>query len=940
MVNQKYERLGVFREATMRNNNIGEPSQSKAAPSSRAAFNYKPTILRTLSLLSLFVVTIALIGLLQYAVIELPHGTSTRRDRLPGSSAAKRDVPLLYARQASNSSGSAVTSASLPSITSSSVTSAAITLTTAESAYLATDTTQTLSSTTAQAFTSNGFLVATSNYVPTDATETVHQTSANTLFAVSQSDYVNAGTTQTVSLKSTIASSVGQSNYASTDATQTVQTIAYSAAPSQYVSTDATQTITPSTSYTTVPSATVINVPVTATSQITSWTQAVSLTTVPSHTLITMSGSLVDSWTQVVSATTIPVYTVINVAVSGSGSTQITSWTQAVSAVIPGATATPQVSLTTVPSKTVIMIPATAGTGSTQVTSWTQVVSAVTLGASSHKLSFTTVPSYTVINIPNTSGPGSTFVTSWTQVVETIPPSGTAAATGGSSQATATPADNAASSEDTYGKGATILRYSWNTEQTFLGTYLAVLIAVIYRMFWTVINNNFNLIEPFRQLNESNGAVAERALFSFYQAQSTLLGPVPALLKRRWALALVGTTYLVTCVMPALGSEAIYVDTDWGCANPMEGPNPCQARMTADVTILRILQVLLAFAALALLLLISLLLLTKTGLPANPSSMATVASLMRNPALLDDEIPPDADAKHMRDALAGRRYKLDAYKTATGELGYGIVPAYGNSQDEQNHVPGYSPLAGVATSSRSHSHRFRLTDLVLGLAVLGIFGVVLAYYLDGKHDGFNDYFSSNTFGPRFILTFAATIVASLWKTVEQSAVIIAPYTRLAHHQSSAKSTILFTPQNTPFLATLTAIWNRYFLVAIITFVTLTAEGLNIVISGVPYATGQTWTQFLVSIYMSLGILGLMVAVSVLVILSRRREPKMPRKPDTVGAVMSYLSTSKMLHDFEGVDWQDGEERDRRIRLVGKRYTFLQRRREGGKEAWSVDEVYE
>ncbi|TKA38548.1 hypothetical protein B0A54_09483 [Friedmanniomyces endolithicus] len=655
---------------------------------------------------------------------------------------------------------------------------------------------------------------------------------------------------------------------------------------------------------------------------------------------MTVSGSVVDSWTQVVSATTVPIYTVVNVAASGSGSsTQVTSWTQVVSAIIPGgASATQQVSLTTVPSKTVIMIQATAGTGSTQVTSWAQVVSAVTLGASSQRLSFTTVPSYTVINIPDTSGRGSTLVTSWTQVVETVSLSGTATAT--ATQVPTSPADNTASSEDTYGKGATILRYSWNTEQTFLGTYLAVLIAVIYRMFWTVINNNFNLIEPFRRLNESNGAVAERALFSFYQAQSTLLGPLPALLKRRWALALVGTTYLVTCVMPALGSEAIYVDTNWGCTNPMEGPNPCQARMTADVTILRILQGLLAFAALALLMLISLLLLTKTGLPANPSSMATVASLMRNPALLDDlnEIPPDADTKNMRAALSGRRYKLDAYKTGTGELGYGIVPAYGNGQDEPNHSPGYAPLAGVARSSRSH--RFRLTDLVLVLAVLGIFGVVLAYYFDGKHDGFNDYFSSNTFGPRFILTFAATIVASLWKTVEQSAVIVAPYTRLAHHPSSAKSTILFTPHNTTVLATLTAIWNRYFLVAIVTFVTLTAEGLNIVISGVPYATGQTWTQFLVSIYMSLGILGLMVVVSVLVVLSRRREPKMPRKPDTVGTVMSYLSTSKMLHDFDGVDWQDGEERDRRIRLVGKRYTFLQRRREDGKQAWSVDEVYE
>ncbi|TKA83787.1 hypothetical protein B0A55_00052 [Friedmanniomyces simplex] len=877
MANQKYQRLSMFREATMRDNTFSDPSQSRAAPTtSHAAFNYKPTILRTLSLLSFFVFTIALIGLLQYAVIELPHGTSTRRDRIPGLSATRRDVPLLHARQASNSSGNAVASSSFASAASPSDANIAITMTTIQSAYLATDTTQTLST--------------------------------------------------------TIQSPA-----------QTVQTIAYStAAASDYVPTDATQTITPSISYTTVPSASFINVPITASgsSQVTSWTQVVSLTTVPSHTVITVSGSAVTSWTQVVSATTVPSNTLINVAVSGAGSTQVTSWTQVVSAVTPGAPgASQQVSLTTVPSHTTINVPDTPGTGSTQVTSWTQVVSAVTLGASSQQLHFTTVPSHTVINIPNSSGTGSVQVTSWTQVVETVPLSGTVVATGGSTQVTSSPADNAASLGDIGGKD-TLIAHRWSAMQTFFGTYLAVLIAVIYRMIWTVINNNFNLVEPFRQLNESNGAVAERALFSFYQTHSNLLGPLPALLKRRWALALVGTTYLVACLMPALGSEAIYVDTDWGCPHPMEGMNSCQAQMTADATVLRIMQGLLAFAALTLLILISLLLLTKTGLPANPSSMATIASLMRNPALLDDlnEIPPDADATHMRQALTGRRYKLDAYKTAAGEYGYGIVPVYGNGQDEQSHTPGYAPLAGAATSSRSH--RFRIMDFVLPLVVTGSFGVVLAYYLDGKHDGFNNFFSSNTFGPRFILTFAATVVASLWKTVEQSAVIVAPYTRLAHHPSSAKSTILFTPHNTPFLATITAIWNRYFLAAVLTFVTLTAEALNIVISGVPYATGQTITQFLVSIYMSLAILGVMVVVSVVVILSRRREPRMPRKPETVGAVMSYLATSRMLQDFDGVDWQDGAERDRRIRLVGKRYTFEQRRREDGKFAWGVDEAYE
>ena len=50
-------------------------------------------------------------------------------------------------------------------------------------------------------------------------------------------------------------------------------------------------------------------------------------------------------------------------------------------------------------------------------------------------------------------------------------------------------------------------------------------------------------------------------------------------------------------------------------------------------------------------------------------------------------------------------------------------------------------------------------------------------------------------------------------------------------------------------------------------------------------------QFLVSTYTSLAIPGIIIIVAGIVIFSRFREPCLPRRPDTLGAVMSYLSGS-------------------------------------------------
>ncbi|KAF2163860.1 hypothetical protein M409DRAFT_68136 [Zasmidium cellare ATCC 36951] len=792
-----------------------EISSEKAASSiyerEPPRYNYKPAVLRTIPLLILFLVTLGLIGLLEYARIELAAG----ENRLSFSSSSnnkRRDFGYEYVYLRDTPSQASEDATATPSAASAIPES------------------------------------------PDAGTVTADQSPSGVTQYIQSSNYVNPE--QTITPDSTIETS----NYVGTDNTQT---IALSPASGDYVPTEHKQTVTSGMTAMALPTSDYVD---------------------PSRTHTIAYSAPTGDYVPTENTRTMPA-------------------------------PTPTTTVVTTSSASVIV--ASASTSAILITSGGQ-----------------TITSHTTI-----SAHSSTTQVALTQTI------------------VSTPASNPpepSSSSDAYvlqnsGKVG-VISYKWDPGNVFLATYLTVVIAVLYRMLITILNNNFTLIEPFRQLMEPNGAPAERAFFSFYQNQSNLYGPIPALSKGRWALALVSTAYLIASTLPALASEAIWVDTNWNCLSPIQGSkNPCQPRMTVSVTVVRIMQGLLAFIALVIVFITILLLVKRTGLPANPSSIATIGSLMRHPGLVDDinnlPVGPGARVSEMKAAMAGKRYKLERYKTEMGALHYGIRPLTIDLHDEYSTRSkgrgSYTPIDNNGSSfseGTTKSHRFRWMDLILLLLTLGTFGVVLAYYLDGNPDGFNNFFSSNTFGPRFILTLAGTLIATSWHSIEQTAVVMAPYIALATKPSPARRTLCFTPSNTPLLSTWTTLRNRYPLPALITFTTLMAEALNIVISGVPFATGQTWGQFLVSAYMSLAILGIMVLVVGLVMLRRRKEPKIPVRPDTLAGKMYYLSGSRVLDDFEGLDGVGQSVRDKRLCGLGKRYAFQPMMRRDGRRTWLVDEV--
>lgn len=306
--------------------------------------------------------------------------------------------------------------------------------------------------------------------------------------------------------------------------------------------------------------------------------------------------------------------------------------------------------------------------------------------------------------------------------------------------------------------GTTIV-YTWTPAQVFVGTYLPVLVAVCYRIWWSLLHNHLALIDPFRQMNRAKGARAEAILFSFFQSRSSTFDLFRALYGGRWGLSSSAMAATLTCILPALASEAIWVDTTWDCPNPKVGSNnPCPARMTVSVVVVRVLQALLAILVVLGVFVILDLRRRSTGLTSSPSSIAGIAGLVRHPSLEGDFRGVQASLierdRIVKRSLARKSYRLGAWKDRSGVQCYGIRPVSlseddlfaeppmdvvsNTESDDRTYEPGPRDLPAAKPSKVS---RWTFQDVALVVMVTGTFGVVLAYDLDYRDDGFNRFFN-------------------------------------------------------------------------------------------------------------------------------------------------------------------------------------------------------
>jgi hypothetical protein len=132
-------------------------------------------------------------------------------------------------------------------------------------------------------------------------------------------------------------------------------------------------------------------------------------------------------------------------------------------------------------------------------------------------------------------------------------------------------------------------------------------------------------------------------------------------------------------------------------------------------------------------------------------------------------------------------------------------------------------------------------------------------------------------------------------------------------------------------------YHGHFFAASFALLAIFVEVLMVTLAGIPYSPGQILTEFFVCSYTSMIVLVLMMLGMVALMLWRRKAPDLPRVPDTLLGVMSYVADSKMLDNFEGLEMMEKKDADNKIGGLGRRYGYGRFVGADGQVKWMVDE---
>jgi hypothetical protein len=303
-----------------------------------------------------------------------------------------------------------------------------------------------------------------------------------------------------------------------------------------------------------------------------------------------------------------------------------------------------------------------------------------------------------------------------------------------------------------------------------LANYVPLIVSVLVVQFWTAIYSQAKLIEPFVRLNTEVGVAANSVLDAFYLSSYLTPDPILAIIRKHWLILWTSLVYFVIGLLGPLASEFLFLDTNYpDCPILRLGPanmNPCwPPRLSIDPGIARGIEGLLTFAAVMCLSLAVMIMRTRSGIYSDPSSIASITSLVHHPEVVNDfrSFSAEASMKEVREFLKGKFYKLGDYQRQDGVWRYGIVPTVPTVQQSMSEKP--------PVTQKPRYRRWRILDLIadviFGLVILALLGIVAGYYKDAKNDPFNNFFNSGKFGPSFALTATGSLMAMNWKRIER-----------------------------------------------------------------------------------------------------------------------------------------------------------------------------
>ena len=316
--------------------------------------------------------------------------------------------------------------------------------------------------------------------------------------------------------------------------------------------------------------------------------------------------------------------------------------------------------------------------------------------------------------------------------------------------------------------------HSFTSRDYFIGTYLATFLAVFLKQVWTLVFASFKMMEPFYKLSQPEGANAHDSLFTNYFSTNVSLDSLRSTFVESPVMALVSIIYLLISVTAPLASESVSIESQAICRSKF-GNSPCDSQLVINQKVVYVMQSL--FGTLSILL-VALMLISrkrKSGIFSNPSSIATMASLLHHPDVLAifRDASTLANSKLAIASLAGIRFKITTYESVRGQGCYGLIKVSDDKEARLRDTLPYqfSPVCNPSNSSASGRKsswcRSLLQDVAFGILILVLLCLIAVNYEDVANDSFNHFFNSNSFGPKFILTGFATLINIQWNRLER-----------------------------------------------------------------------------------------------------------------------------------------------------------------------------
>lgn len=506
----------------------------------------------------------------------------------------------------------------------------------------------------------------------------------------------------------------------------------------------------------------------------------------------------------------------------------------------------------------------------------------------------------------------------------------------------------------------------------FLAVYLPKILAVVMAILWGVIFAGLKLMEPFYQLSAATGALAGDTMFGNYLASELNLLSLSAIFHGQWILLLGGAITILWAAIVALTSESMSVISLGRCV--ANGHHfRCDPAWAVSPIIIKVLLTLTGLVFILVMILMLMLSQRKrTGCFHDPSSIAAMTELLGNPQVMKDfrDIKPSSSDRDVKLHLGDNRYKIGLYDPSSGKEAHAfqhdqsrwglikIAEATIEQKIARRKSTGYSavlnPTVAIAEEEKANRKR-RVVEIVyhvtLLLVALCVFAIALGYYLDGKSDPFNNFFNSAVFGPQFVLSCLALILAIGWRRIAAEMTVMAPYRSMARAFEGrsgvqAERSILVRPARSPWRAIFRGFKAQNYMVVIVAVCALLADILLIAVSGLPYSSGQTLLSLRVSTFTSLAILGIMILTAIAVLGYSRTSAggtrKLPRNPDTLLGVWLYLCHSKLVPSTDNTAFDDFSSPldDEELKAKYSNYSCGFTRKEGadGVKWWTIDSV--